>query len=271
MDKKALGKENREITLKLISILGYATTRQIAKTLRENELSHSSLNSATRMLRIMRDEKLILTERLGDLINNEQIAGLADKGARYLNEEFGDNRTNTRDYMRHQHAHRTACNSVFCAYPNTRLEVIAALNGRDRTVWSELEIRQGTAPICKFDFTYDGEKMQKIPDLLWLGEKDTAEGVQETLVWVEVENNWRSEKDLNKLVWAMQVMSTKPVYFEFVITKSVAHSIKERLRVKLLHTKETGVPRQQMMRDDEIWKKLTFKELNHETLALTDM
>jgi hypothetical protein len=88
--------------------------------------------------------------------------------------------------------------------------------------------------------------LRKIPDFL----------IQRSggLVWVEVENSWRSDKDLAKVVASMRAMSVDKRITEvhFVITAAGAKTIGERLRKTLTHGPESGWPRQVKESDAQV-------------------
>ncbi len=258
MSKRTRGNAYRVNTLRLLARVGYASTRQVARAVWWR-CDESTRKMAGRTLRWLLEHGLIVTKRDGDSINGEQLAAVTAAGAAWLAEN-GDplpyGKAHARDWLRHAHSHRTSCNSVYSAmcgmFPDT-------------DVWSELEVRAGLAPVCKIAYTLDGRDTVKIPDLV----ADYASGRQ----WVEVENNWRNDKDLAKIVESMRVMfrsNTGISVVHFVITAPGAKSIGTRLRKALTHDLSSGWPRQVKELDARILSShLRVSTLDPETLELT--
>jgi len=257
MNKREQGMHYRVQMLRALARLGYATTRQLAKIV-WRRCDGSTRKMAGRTLRWLLDSGYIVTRRDDDSVNGEQLAAVTIAGATWLAKN-GDplpyGKAHARDWLRHAHSHRTACNSVYAAavglYP-------------DRCTWSELEIRAGLAPLGQLAYSFDGAVLGKIPDVLL----ELTGG----LAWIEVENSWRSEKDVNKVVASMRAMviDKRVTEAHFVITAPGAKSIGARLRKALTHTPESGWPRQVKELDARILAEyVKVFTLNSETLELS--
>ena len=235
MNKMMQGQENRENVLRLLSITGYATTRQIAKCC-WGRCDNSTRKMAGRTLRWLLDRKLIVSKRDGSgsvKVNNELLFALTAAGAE-LSRRNGDplvaEKVHARDWLRHSHQHRTACNSVYSAWH------------QDVDIWTELQVRAKVPPVYEFRYQvvvgpfapeiYD----TKFPDLI-------AEAGNGRYEWIEVENSWRSEKDLIKMVQCMQAMFMRVDKFEcvhFIVTVPGARTIARRLKQKLKLIADSG-------------------------------
>jgi hypothetical protein len=165
-------------------------------------------------------------------------------------------KAHARDWLRHAHSHRTACNSVYAATIGLFPE---------RCGWSELEIRAGLSPLGQLAYrSFEGEALNKIPDVVL----QRPGG----LVWVEVENSWRSDKDLAKVVASMRAMAVDKRITEvhFVITAPGAKTIGDRLRKALTHGSESGWPSQVKARDAQILARyISVFSFNIDTLELS--
>jgi hypothetical protein len=259
MSKRTRGNAYRVNTLRLLARVGYASTRQVARAVWWR-CDESTRKMAGRTLRWLLERGYIVTRRDGDSINGEQLAAVTAAGAAWLAEN-GDplpyGKAHARDWLRHAHSHRTACNSVYAAmcglFPDT-------------AAWSELEVRAGLAPVCKLEYTLDGVDTVKVPDLI----ADRADGLE----WVEVENTWRSDKDLAKLIESMRAMfrgNGKGIScVHFVVTSPGAKTIGNRVRKALTHGPDSGWPRQVKELDARILANhIKVSQLDHETLTLT--
>ena len=134
----------------------------------------------------------------------------------------------------------------------------------DTAAWSELEIRAGLAPIEQLTYSLDGTVLGKIPDVL-------VELADERLTWVEVENSWRSDKDLKKVVASMRAMTTdkRIAGVHFVTTAPGAKTIGSRLRKALTHGSSSAWPRQVKELDARIVAQyVKVFSLNSETMEL---
>lgn len=225
--KKEIGQLYRQHAIELLARLGYATTRQLAKTV-FGSTQESKKKMLGRTMRWLVAHGLVASKRLPVLgvgaLNSETIYALTEAGAavaRSFGTALPNKRIHGRDYMRHAHPHRTACNSVFCA---TR-----------HMAFSELEIRAEEAPLNRVAVHEDGKvKFHKIPDLIVQLAGDSR------LIWVEVENTYRSAEDLTKMIETLREMynskaSLKLARVDFVVTNPSAKRIAERLREKLLY------------------------------------
>lgn len=257
MNKREQGMHYRVQMLRALARLGYATTRQLAKIV-WGRCDGSTRKMAGRTLRWLLDSGYIVTRRDADSVNGEQLAAVTIAGATWLARN-GDplpyGKAHARDWLRHAHSHRTACNSVYAAatglYPN-------------RCAWSELEIRAGLAPLGQLEYSFDGAVLGKIPDVLL----ELPAG----LAWVEVENSYRSDKDVAKVLASMRAMviDKRVTEVHFIITAPGAKSIGTRLRKALTHGPDSGWPRQVKELDARILAQyVKVSTLNSETLELS--
>ena len=210
-----------------------------------------------RTLRWLLESGYIVTRRDDDSVNGEQLAAVTIAGGAWLASN-GDplpyGKAHARDWLRHAHSHRTACNSVYAA---------TASLFADTRVWSELEIRAGLAPLAQLAYSFDGAVLSKIPDVLL----ELTGG----LAWVEVENSWRSDKDLSKVVASMRAMviDKRVAEVHFVITSPGAKTIGARLRKALTHGPDSGWPRQVKELDAHLLTQyVKVFTLNSDTLEL---
>lgn len=256
MNKREIGRANRELIFELLAQVGYATTRQVAQYV-WSRCDNSTRKMAGRMLRRLLADGHIVAKRDNDDINAEQLVALTKKGALEasgLNAHLPDGKVHARDYLRHAHRHRTACNSVFVALPV------------DWIVHSELYVRAKKAPIPSFEYHFEDAAVRKIPDLV-------AEHPDNTIEWFEVENTWRSDVDLAKAVAFMRTLFSQPGQevdrVHFVITDKRATSIGQRLRARLTHGPESGWPRQVKELDARILAKhIRVSLLDSDSLTL---
>lgn len=257
MNKRERGMHYRVQMMKALARLGYASTRQLAKML-WRRCDGSTRKMAGRTLRWLLDSGYIVTKRDGDSVNGEQLAAVTAAGAAWLARN-GDplpyGKAHARDWLRHAHSHRTASNSVYAAavglFPN-------------KGGWSELEIRAGLAPLGQLAYSFDGAVLGKIPDVLL----ELPSG----LAWVEVENCYRSDIDVAKVVASMRAMFIDKRVSEvhFVITAPGAKTIGQRLRKALTHSPESGWPRQVKELDARILAQfMKVFSLNSDTLDLS--
>lgn len=257
MNKREQGALYRVLTLKALAHLGYATTRQVAKIV-WRQCDGSTRKMAGRTLRWLHERGYIVTKRDGDSVNGEQLTAVTNAGAAWL-AKSGDplpfGKAHARDWLRHAHSHRTACNSVYAA----AVGLLA-----DRCAWSELEIRAGLAPLKQLVYNHEGILQGKVPDVLLQLTKGLA--------WVEVENSWRSDKDLAKVIASMRSMlvDERIAQVHFVITAPGAKSIGTRLRKALTHDAESGWPRQVKELDSKILQGFVkVFTLNSDTLEMS--
>jgi len=229
MNKKAQGDLYRNHVMQFLSIVGYASTRQIAKDV-WGRCDISTRKMAGRTLRWLQEHRFIVSKRDGqgvNKVNNELLFALTAVGAeeaRRHGSPLVADKVHGRDYLRHSHPHRTACNSAYVAWPTAM------------DIWSELQIRAGECPLNSFTYIVDGTHCTKIPDLI----ASTGDGCFE---WIEVENSWRSDKDLSKVVDCMRAMFngySKIKCIHFIVTVAGARTIGARLKKKLKHGPESG-------------------------------
>ncbi|WP_313237567.1 hypothetical protein [Delftia acidovorans] len=258
MNKRQMGAAYRANTLLLLAATGYASTRHVARFV-WGRCDESSRRMASRTLRWLLERRLIVSRREGDgiaMANQELLFALTQAGAdevRKIGSSLVAKKVHARDYLRHAHAHRTACNGVYVAWPTP-------------SVWSELEVRAGESPLSKFSYVLDGNEFGKIPDLVASG----GDGFE----WIEVENTWRSEKDLSKVVACMRQMFSRSsdlriTRMHFIVTGSSAKTIGDRLKKRLTHGPESGWPRQVKELDARILAQhLRVSTLDQEALQL---
>lgn len=220
---------------------------------------------AERTLRSLRDDGYIVSCREGNSIHGEQLSALNRKGAELLSTiavELPGGKHHARDWLRHAHKHRTACNSVFAAM-YSRAESLAG------SLWSELEVRARLAPLNAFKYGHEGVVQDKIPDLI----SRCSDGLE----WIEVENAYRSDGDLQKVVAFMRGLfhpdaSAGVARVHFIITSNGANSIGARLRKAMTHDAHSAWPRQIKERDTDILaKRIRVSMLDADTLTLTPM
>ncbi|WP_112184179.1 replication-relaxation family protein [Ralstonia sp. GX3-BWBA] len=258
MDKRQQGQHYRRAALFWLARLGYATTRQLAKLL-HGSCTESAVKMTGRTLRRLREEGLVVAKRDGDSVLGELLLAVNAKGAAWLFEHgkaLPREKTHARDWLRHAHSHRTACNSVFVALTAQSPELAP---------WSELEVRAQMAPLDSIKYHFDGQVVGKVPDLLVA----TPSGLE----WVEVENSWRRERDLDKMVASMQAMFYQPTAnlarVHFVVTVPSAKTIGQRLRRKLTHGPGFSPARQIRELDARILAQhIIVSTLDHERLEL---
>lgn len=230
MNKRELGAHYRIEALRLLSAMGYATTRQIAKGI-WGRCDISTRKMAGRTLRWLQDQRLIVSKRDGkgiNKVNHELLFALTALGAEQAkrhNSPLVAQKVHARDYLRHAHDHRTACNSVYVAWPV------------DVELWSELEVNTGDSPVSIFNYRADGVDYAKIPDLVIRTDHEHYE-------WIEVENSWRSDKDLSKIVACLRAMfrdeSSHITKVHFVVTVEGAKTIYKRITKKMTHEPDSG-------------------------------
>lgn len=233
MNKRELGYLYRVHALMALAHLGYATTRQLARIV-HRECSASTRKMMTRTIRWLLEERLVVVKRDGDSVAGEMLVALTAKGAGWLaehGEPLPGGKAHARDWLRHAHSHRTACNSVYASLCG----LLPEPGG-----WSEVEIRNGSAPLTEYAYSLEGNSTLKIPDVLM----QLHDGA---FAWIEVENSWRSDKDMQKLRAFLRSIFWVPGQVRevrFVITRPGAKTIGERLRRLLSHSPDSGSPRQ---------------------------
>lgn len=244
MNKRDQGQVYRIHALMALAHLGYATTRQLARIV-HRQCSMSTRKMMLRTIQWLQKERLVVTRREGDSVAGETLVALTAKGAAWLaehGEPMVGGKAHARDWLRHAHGHRTACNSVYAALCG----LIPEPGG-----WSELEIRNRSSPLTEYQFQFEGKSMSKIPDVVM----QLHDG---GLIWVEVENSWRSDKDMRKLHAFMRSVFRTPGQVRtlyFVITRPGAKSIGDRLRRMLSYPSISGLPLQVKELDSRILEK----------------
>jgi Holliday junction resolvase len=256
MYKKEQGEMYRKDVLSLLARVGYASTRQIAKGVWKR-CDVSTRKMAGRTLRWLLNQRLIVCKREGDgvvNVNTELLYALTSKGAA-ATRQFGSplvaDKVHARDYLKSSHSHRTQCNSVYVALPNQR-------------IWSELEIRAKRSGLNSFTYASGGVSYSKIPDLIAVTPDNRWE-------WIEVENSWRSDKDLVKIRDCIRDMYRRENHIgcvHFVVTSPGARTIGRRL-AKLMTPKDfndyllTGELDKRILRSH-----IKVSLLNQQTLSL---
>lgn len=259
MNKRETGALYRIETLKLLARLGYASTRQIARGVM-GSCDESKRKMIGRTMRWLQDQGMVVAKRDGKgiiKVNYELLYALTAYGVDQLKAHGTDlvgGKLHARDYLRHAHDHRTACNSVYVAL-------------RPQQKWSELEVRNGTSPLTHLEFIFDDQEHSKIPDLV-------AQFTGQGYIWIEVENAWRSDKDLTKMIACMRSMFDLNRGIDrvvFVSTVTGAKTIGKRLRQKLTHGPESGWSAPVRALDAQILKHIEVYELDPTTLTLQRM
>lgn len=259
MNKRELGAAYRMHVIQLLSVMGYASTRQLAKGV-WGRCDLSTRKMVGRTLRWLLAQRWIVAKRDGagiNKVNYELLYALTAAGAEVARQHGNPlvaDKVHARDYLRHAHDHRTACNSVYVAWPSDE-------------IYSELQVRTGDCPLPSFAYRFDGQELHKIPDLV-------AEG--ERLTWIEVENSWRSDKDLSKVVACLRAMfsdeRTSIDCMHFVVTAEGAKTIGKRLQKKLTHGPESGWSAPVRALDARILEKhLKVSVLDSEMLTLQEI
>lgn len=258
MDKRQQGQLYRRHALLALARLGYATTRQLARLL-HGSCTESTMKMTGRTLRWLRENGYVVIKRDGGSVTGELLTAVNAKGATWLStagEPLRNDKTHARHWLRHAHSHRTACNSVFVAL---------TAQSPDMGPWSELEVRAEMAPVSSFGYRFDGKVVRKVPDLV----VDTGSGRE----WIEVENTWRSDKDLDKMVACMRAMfqsaNGEIARVHFVVASPGAKNIGKRLRRKLTHGNDWSFPTPERELDARILAQhIVVSMLDHERLEL---
>lgn len=235
----------RTNTLRLLAKLGYASTRQIAKA-SWGSCSPSARTGAARVVRALIAQKLVVSKRDGDIVSGERLIALNEKGVKALESisTMPNGATHARNFLRHTHSHRTACNSIFAIYVDGSTNI-------ESTGWSELEIRNRaeTMPteimkLTSWQWRDSNVVLQKIPDVLIATDKKP--------VWIEAENSWRSAKDFDKLVSFLRAMfaTDTPAVSQVlcVVTAPGAKTIGARL-AKALHNEPNDFKKTRTVRE----------------------
>jgi len=221
---RALAVEHREAILQFIARVGYTTTRQVAMAV-WHKADKSARMCAGRSLRWLIGRNLLMRKRDGETASCEYLHALTRAGVLALNGldiSLPGGKAHGRDWLRYAHSHRNACNDVFALLYASEQAKAAQV-----AVYSELEIRASLAPLSKLDYKHtDGSRFSKIPDLLLVGPGGVG--------WVEVENAYRNDRDLNKMLAMMRAEALSEIprvsRFIFYVTAKGANRIGERLR-----------------------------------------
>lgn len=263
MNKREIGSSYRIEALKVLGHLGYASTRQLAKAVLGG-CDESKRKMIGRTMRWLQKERMVVSKREGpgiNTVNYELLYAMTELGVSTLKMAAGEvivgDKLHARDYLRHAHPHRTACNSAYVA-----LDQAAAR-------WSELEIRNGSGPIDRLSYWFEDKEQSKIPDLIAMPPES------EKWIWIEVENAWRSDKDLTKMIASMRAMFRSDTGISrvlFVVTVEGAKTIGKRLRQKLTHAPDSGWAVQIRQLDARILNEhISVWELDRSTLTLSPL
>lgn len=266
LNKQQQGEINRLRVLLYISKVGYASLKQIARAIWQRT-DASALVMAGRTLKWLTEEKYIVTRR--DTIKSELLVTLTKKGTRWLAERdftLPDHREHARDWLRHAHPHRTACNSVHtCFYTG---------NYDNPGVWSELEIRAQIAPVFEQKYVIQRDAFAlkeihtKIPDVI----AESTTGFE----WIEVENCSRSEADFEKLILAMRQMrfakDTQISNVHCIIASPAAERFSTRLKAYLSGGLGAFSPAQQQLNLQLLKEQfIKISRLNHSDITLESL
>jgi len=168
-DKQIIGEQNRLEILQWLHRFGWLTTRQIAKLVWKEKTS--SLVMAQRTITSILAKQLIIKRRIK---TGSEVILLGSKGARLLKTELNISAKSGAKLLLGNPIHRSACNWYL-------IHELAKGNA----VYTEHEIQSCRAPM----FSCYG----KVPDGLVIIE---GQGV----IWLEVENSWKSIKEREKLI-----------------------------------------------------------------------
>jgi hypothetical protein len=261
--KQAIGQTYCIEVLQALTRLGYATTRQLAACI-FGRCSLSDRKQISRVVGRLLKRKHVVEKRSAGNNSGERMIALTQAGVRELGKsvELIGGKSHARDWLRHAHAHRTACNSIW-----------ASLFHRAGPSWTELEIRSGVAPTALSLYRFrmsDGTVQQKIPDLIVTSKGDPA---MAKTVWIEVENAWRGPKDFRKLIDFLRAMfnSGTPLVHQvwLIVTGAGANGIGRRLRTALTHGPESGSSARIKVLDAMILaERVNVFRLNADTLEL---
>ena len=181
-DTRQIAASNETAILIFLYRFGWLKTRQIAALVWPESAEGGGYSMAQRTLRRLKLARKVIP-KLGP--DGATIYALGRGGAQLLREttEIEDAKT-TRDCMRTLPAydHRALANDLAISW-------IA----QGKTAWTEHEVQTGRAPVKVF--------RGKIPDLLldW-SEKTLAPDDEVVLAWVEVENAWKSNREMDKML-----------------------------------------------------------------------
>lgn len=189
--QRLIGAQRRLDVLYFLARAGYATTRQLAYYC-TGSASKNKTNMLNRTLSRMLADKLI-HERI-DRLQTERFVALTTAGARLATEQIpalGGITPSVRDNLRHVNAHRTAANGILAYY----LKKYPPVDGH--IVRSELEIAANRAlGQMQYWSGPDNRSLDKVADGII---KVSRNGGWNTF-WLEIENSYRSPRDLQRLV-----------------------------------------------------------------------
>jgi hypothetical protein len=175
--------ENNEITIIFcLHRFGWLKTRQIAALVWPKSADGGGYSMAQRTLRRLKLAHKVIPKLAPD---GATIYALGRGGAKLLHDYEGlEHAKTTRDCMRSlpTYDHRALANDIAITWIN-----------KGNTTWTEHEIQAGRAPVKVL--------RGKIPDVLldWSEQTIAADG-EVVLAWVEVENSWKSNRDMDKLL-----------------------------------------------------------------------
>jgi hypothetical protein len=182
LDTRQIAASNETAILIYLYRFGWLKTRQIAALVWPESAEGGGYSMAQRTLRRLKLARKVIAQIAPD---GATIYALGRGGAQLLREttEIVEAKT-TRDCMRYLSAydHRALANDLAISW-------IA----QGKTAWTEHEVQTGRAPIRVL--------RGKIPDLLldW-SEKTVAADDEVVLAWVEVENAWKSNREMDKMI-----------------------------------------------------------------------
>lgn len=169
IDKRIIGEQNKLAILVNLHRFGWMTGRMLAALIWPT--ANQAAAMARRTTKVLVDEKLVLRRALPD---GGECFALSAAGARRLIVEAGINAVSGKPLPLGNPVHR-ACANWYA--------IRQMLNGH-KVVWTEHEIQCGRAPLVSID--------GKTPDVML----ETEFG----LVWVEVENAWKSKAERIKIL-----------------------------------------------------------------------
>jgi hypothetical protein len=181
-DGRIIAAKNEVLTLAMLDRFGWLKTSQIGRLVWRSGTEDGQRRMAQKTLKRLREKHEILTKMAPD---GAAIHALALGGARKLR-EHGLETIAHKDAMRSMvhYEHRTKANEIL---------IQTLLSGRKG--WTEHEIQRCEAPIKAL--------RGKVPDaLLDYTHKAPSLSVEaeQVLAWVEVENAYKPNKELNKVI-----------------------------------------------------------------------
>lgn len=221
--QRLIGAQRKLAVLYFLARAGYATSRQLAYFC-TGSTSKAKTNMLNRTLARMQAAGLI-HERF-DRLRTERFVALTAAGAQLAAAEIPALQgvaPKVRDNLRHVNAHRTACNGVLAYY----LRKYPPEQGH--MVQSELEIASDkTQGRMQFWSEADHATLTKVADCIVRVRRDN----EWQTYWLEMENCYRSPRDLLRLVaWCRQWYRDGFRFRALVLMVGTpaAHSIGDRL------------------------------------------